>query len=39
VQTGHPGGAVLEDDHPVTTAIHWKVTFTRTGPQLQTPDL
>jgi hypothetical protein len=39
VETGHPGGAVLEDEHPVTTTIDWKVTFTRTGPQLQTPDL
>jgi hypothetical protein len=39
VQTARPAGAVLQDDHPVTTAIHWKVTFTRIGPQLQTPGL
>jgi len=37
VQTAHPGGPVLEDDSPVTTTLHWKVTFTRVGPQLQTP--
>jgi hypothetical protein len=39
VETGHPGGALLEDSFPVTTTIHWKVIFTRIGPQLQTPDL
>jgi hypothetical protein len=39
VETGRPGGSVLEDTHPVTTTIHWKVTFTRIGPQLQTPGL
>jgi hypothetical protein len=39
VQTAIPGGSVLEDDHPVRTTIHWKVTFTRVGAQLQSPDL
>jgi hypothetical protein len=34
VQTGRPGGAVLSDDHPVTTVIRWRVRFTREGPQL-----
>jgi len=38
VQTGRPGGAVLSDDHPVTTVIRWKVRFTREGPQLVAPD-
>jgi hypothetical protein len=37
VQTAVPGGAVLEDDHPVTTSIHWTVRFSRTGAQLQDP--
>jgi hypothetical protein len=39
VQTARPGGAVLEDDHPVTTTIHWRVTFTRVGAMLQAPEL
>ena len=39
VQTGHARGAVLSDDHPVTTTIHWTVKFTRIKPQLGAPEL
>ncbi len=38
VQTAIHSGSFLADDHPVTTTTHWKVTFTRTGAQLQTPE-
>jgi hypothetical protein len=39
VQTAHPGGAVLSEDHPVTTTIHWTVKFTRIKPQLGSAEL
>jgi hypothetical protein len=38
VQTARPGGAVLSEDHPVATTIHWTVKFTRLAhPQLVAP--
>lgn len=39
VETGHTGPSVLSDLAPVSTQIHWKVTLTRIGAQLQSPDL
>lgn len=39
VETGHTGPYVLSVLAPVSTEIRWKVTLSRTGPQLQSPDL